>query len=145
MIDVSPFDVKIEFPFNVVMSGILPFIPRAWQELLDNDLMAPDTLPIMLHQNVIVAKIDGNIAGFICYTRQVAHGFTWVDMSYVLPEYRRKGVYSKLFNALVASERKHPQPVRSITSGISIKNTAQIEASLRLGRTSKYAQYDYHL
>lgn len=145
MIDVSPFDVKIEFPFNLIMSGVLPYVPRAWQELLDNELMDPHMLPIMLHQSVIVAKIDGNVAGFICYTRQVAHGFTWVDMSYVLPEYRRKGVYSKLFDALVASERKNPQPVRSIVSGINIKNHSQIGAAVKTGRTSSYAQYDYVL
>lgn len=58
----------------------------------------------------------------------------WVYQSYVLPEFRGRGVYSAMWAALVDHAMRKLPKVRSIESATHIRNIAMREIAKKLGR-----------
>lgn len=57
----------------------------------------------------------------------------WVQQSFVLPEFRGRGVYSAMWNELIGHAQDLPA-VRSIESGMHVNNKAMRAIAARQGR-----------
>jgi GNAT superfamily N-acetyltransferase len=82
----------------------------------------------------IIAEIDGQIAGFILFglKSEVQGNPTWIFLSYVYPEYRRRGVYKMMYSCLESHSRSLGSCYTE--SYVAFNNTAMISAAVALGR-----------
>jgi len=75
-------------------------------------------------------------AGMISFAHDAPIGRMWLQLSYVVEEYRGRGVYKLMYNAVrtIAQQRK----CRTIESATHIKNTAMRAIGKKLGRTEEF-------
>lgn len=92
---------------KVVNRDIVKFIVHAWNYLIEHEL-TENGIMIDYDHGAIYATIDDKVVGVISYRH-----YEWCDMlhifiGYVLPEYRRSGIYRQLFEKLkeVAKDKK---------------------------------------
>lgn len=79
----------------------LPLAVRAWHELLQAGMVDP---LVLLHweDQAIVGLVDGVPAGVLVFVHEKWGAQLFVKLGYVLPAHRRRGVYTRMFAALVA-------------------------------------------
>ncbi|MEH2474579.1 GNAT superfamily N-acetyltransferase [Nitrobacteraceae bacterium AZCC 2161] len=70
--------------------------------------------------NAITATVDGQVVGVIVWHEEKHNHRLWLQLGYVVPEWRGKGIYTFLWNELVAKAGK--LKYGSIASGTSIDN-----------------------
>ena len=128
----------------IVMSGVLPHVPVAWCELLAKGYVDSITIPVALDHQALTLTLSGELAGFITYSRYVTSGYLWVHLSYVLPSFRRRGIYRQMFEHLVAREKAVGE-LKQICSGIHVSNVSAIGAAVAAGRKNDFALYQYDL
>jgi GNAT superfamily N-acetyltransferase len=78
----------------------------------------------------VVAEKDGQVVGGLMITREWSDWrnglFLWVQSLYVLPKYRRQGIYRKLYNYVKEMATEEEVPVRGIRLYVDKDNkTAQ--------------------
>ncbi|RVP50776.1 GNAT family N-acetyltransferase [Sinorhizobium meliloti] len=85
---------------------------------------------------------DGEAIGLIIYDCGAEN---WsILLGYVLPEHRRKGIYTALFNAL-RDKAQEQGNIFSILSGTHPSNLAAQAAFEAQGRTKEYIMHSYPL
>lgn len=82
--------------------------------------------------NAILATIDGKPVGVIVWFEQKESHRLWLQLGYVLPEHRRAGIYSMLWDQLVDKARELKAP--AIWSGTAIGNDAMRAVARKQGR-----------
>lgn len=90
--------------------------------------------PQLADQNGVLWVEDGagNPVGFLAYSWDEEAEEIWIELSFILPEYRRKGIYTALFERLVQiANRKGASSVRS---GIHPNNEPMLKAAVSTGR-----------
>lgn len=112
----------------------IPLIARCWHELIEANLILP-VIPFGYDNHVLVAAEDGKPVGFITWNKAEWSKTAYICLGYVLPEYRGKGIYRQLWNALV--EKAREQKLISIEGNTAIKNQAMRGSMLALGRTER--------
>lgn len=83
--------------------------------------------------NAITATIDGKVVGVIVWIDQMKDSRRiWLQLGYMLPEFRGRGIYSYLWSALIlkAQEMKCPQ----IQSATNVNNYHMREVAKAQGR-----------
>ncbi|MFV0492115.1 MAG: GNAT family N-acetyltransferase [Pseudorhodobacter sp.] len=86
-----------EIFFHAVREGAAPYYDRAQRcAWAPANTPAPDTPDKLLDQTCWVAEISGNPAGFMSLT-----GTGHIDMAFVLPHLRGKGVAAALYDRLL--------------------------------------------
>jgi ribosomal protein S18 acetylase RimI-like enzyme len=74
---------------------------------LDTDTLTLGVSTLLAHPDkgcYLVAEIDGEIAGSLMITFEWsdwrAKNYYWIQSVYILPQYRRQGIYGKLYQAV---------------------------------------------
>ena len=80
---------------------VLPLVAKMSAELYENGWGPPSGTPGYFADEVISASVDGRVVGFISSRIEDKTGSLWVMGGYVLPEYRRLGIYRRLWEELV--------------------------------------------
>lgn len=83
--------------------------------------------------NSITASIGGKVVGVIVWIGQVKESRRlWLQLGYVLPEFRGKGIYRVLWKALV--EKAVEKKAQHICSATSIDNSVMRAVAKKQGR-----------
>jgi GNAT superfamily N-acetyltransferase len=109
----------------------IALIARAWSELLEAGLAAPELVGHW-QQKAIVGNFDGEAIALITWEPVEYKNCIWLQMGYVDPSYRRRGIYVQMWERLVAKARELKIP--QIESGIHVRNEAALALSDSLGR-----------
>lgn len=95
---------------------------KAWSELIDKGLTDEWIIPFYEGFPVVYAieqvRFSPICVGFITY--QVSYGEAYVRMSYVVPERRRQGIFTQMFDALKA--RAVEENFKRIAGGTFVQN-----------------------
>lgn len=82
--------------------------------------------------NAITASVDGEVRGVIVWQPQKEQHRIWLNLGYVYPDYRGRGIYTVLWRALV--EKARELGVSYIDSGTSPLNTNMLKIAEHQGR-----------
>jgi ribosomal protein S18 acetylase RimI-like enzyme len=87
---------------------------------------------------------DAFIVGCIVfYEPEDEEGLIWEALTYVKPVWRRRGVYRKLWTALVKEvQERH---VTKISGSVHVENFGMRAAALKIGRRCNFMIYDYEV
>jgi GNAT superfamily N-acetyltransferase len=80
----------------------------------------------------ILATVDAEPIGVIIWFEQKEQHRIWLQLGYVLPEYRGRGIYSMLWDQLVDKARELKQP--AIWSGTAVGNATMRGVARKQGR-----------
>jgi GNAT superfamily N-acetyltransferase len=127
---------------SMVHEGIIAIAVEGWQELLNRGICDDNTLVGWNHK-ALVAEEEGEILGILTY-EAVDWTRSWsVVLGYVRPAHRRKGIYTALWEALVAKAREEK---RTYIDGTTHRDNAEMQATMeRLGRKLRYFGYRFEL
>lgn len=101
---------------------------KAWLELLEKGY-STNNLPIE-DNPAIVAWFGEHPVGFISYNNE--GDCLFIETGYILPEFRERGLYSDMFNALV--RKATSLNISQIASWIEPINTKMVAIAKRQGR-----------
>lgn len=124
--------VRIEKGTGVFGTRVLPLAVEGWHHLLTNGLVDIHVSAFDWDNDYVVAWLDGEPVGLIVFAHQVWNKVLLVRFGYVQPQWRRMGIYQRLWEALVkdAQERKIPR----ISSATYLTNTAVRSLAEKQGR-----------
>ncbi len=111
-------------------------------ELAAKGMNAPGNY-VSYNWKVLYANINNKVVGVTTYEFQEISNSYWICLSYVLPEYRRIGVHSALWKALL--ERCKQEKVERVYTSISIKNSSMLDVAKSQGRVPTSVNYVYEL
>lgn len=81
-----------------------------------------------------ILKVDGEPRAFIVWRVHQLGRSAFITLGATLPNWRRQGLYSRLFAAFAADLRKHHPELRRIESGYHVDNEASAAMQAALGR-----------
>lgn len=93
--------------------------------------------------DAVVAYWDESIIGFIIFRHDEKAVGATLCHGYVLPDYRRRGVYSQLWNALIDELRK--RGARRIFSGTHLNNAPTRAFWAKTGRREEFVTSEYEI
>lgn len=116
----------------------LPLIAAAWMELLDKGFVC-GSIPVGWDHSALWLEDNGKPVAILTWNFQDWNRDFWINLAYVLPEYRRQGLYGQLHMEAkrLAAEKK----ASSISSGIGITNEPMRVAAEAMGRKPLYVVY----
>lgn len=92
------------------------------------------------NQAVVARNESGQIVGVIAWMKQEYLLKCYINQSWVSPAYRGKGVYRRLYKALIVKARQ--QGCKIIASGIFAGNKRMIQLALKQGRKPVATYYE---
>ncbi|MDW9473159.1 GNAT family N-acetyltransferase [Sinorhizobium meliloti] len=136
---------RVQFYENCSQSPASRLVPQALTYLEESGFAlgrrGPQTPSSFTDSCVAALDEDGRAIGFIIYCGEMV----WdIDLSYVVPEHRRKGIHTALFEALVDKGLQHGNII-SINCMTHPNNLAAQAAFEAQGRTKEYIMYSYQL
>lgn len=87
----------------------------------------------------ILAKLNDKVVGFLSFEEH--DGGYWTNLTYVVPEHRRKGIHTAMFEKLKA--RAESEKKSKIVSSSDIGNEASNKSQLSQGRVPTSYNYVY--
>lgn len=123
--------MKIEIYDRLNFTPALPLAVYGWAEMLENGLALPEVL-INWENHAIVSLMEDKPVGVIVWTKAEWKSEAYINLGYVLPAYRRRGVYASLFGALI--ERARDLKLNHIRGGTKISNHAMRAVAEKQGR-----------
>jgi len=131
----TPFIQDIFHDREVEGSEAFRTVYLAWMDFMDNKLVG-ETFPNINNYSVFYSKCEDKVIGVLSYYHTGNN--IGIFIAYVLPEFRRRGVYSTLLNSLKEfCENNH---IRTIWSGVDAKNEASLAAHSKAGFKIKKTQ-----
>lgn len=122
-----------------------PAVPLAldgWRELIERGLI-DNTVLLGWDNKAFVAEEDGELIGCLLYSESDWKDAYSVQLGYVKPAHRRKGIYRALWQALVAQAREKKRV--SITGITSTRNAEMQKTMAALGRVATYITYEFRV
>lgn len=117
---------------------------RGWLELLDANLIDDSGIPFGWDYKSIVAySEDDTPIGVLVWADQAWGNQISISLAYVLPDYRRMGVHTAMWLAIVDKARELKRPV--ISSSASIRNAASRASMASQGRGETGVSTVYHV
>lgn len=135
----------IRFYKHYAYSPAWELVPQAVTYLEESGFglgRGPQTPPLFTDSCLAAIGKDGKAIGFVTWD---CGGEIWhITLSYVVPEHRRKGIHTALFDALVDKglQKGNIVSIDSMTHGNNLAAQAAFEAQ---GRTKEYIMYSYPL
>jgi GNAT superfamily N-acetyltransferase len=118
---------------NINFTPAAPLLFRAQHELMEAGFMRP-CIMVFWDDNALVAfNIDKLPIGVISFVHEKWLRQISIRLGYVLPEWRRQGVYRTLWNSLVDVAKS--LDVKEIQGNTHVDNTPMNETMKALGRT----------
>lgn len=137
--------MTIKYYDNIAHSPVWEMIPRAMEELECMGYGFAPAFPPAWNDSVIVVENDaGNSVAFMAFRRDEVRGSLYILLAHVDPAYRREGVHTMMFEALVARARAMGN-ILSIDSGTHINNTPARRAFEKQGRVATAITYEYRI
>lgn len=121
----------------------LPIYARGFSDIMESPFRPPSST---FYPNIeaVIAIEDEKVVGIISYflDKETETSY-WINLSYVLPSHRQKGVWKKMYKKLVeVAKSRH---IKVIEGGIHVDNTAMIESAKSVGRRAKFVTYTHDL
>lgn len=139
----EPAEILIKTTSQIVRSGLNLIMARAALELAEND-WDDGTLPYSYNSSAIYAECLGKVVGVLAYRAPDWLRRISIEVGYVLPEFRRRGIYTSLFEKLVEVSIEGGFAV-CIWGGVDIRNTAMQRVAEAQGRKLVALEYEYPL
>lgn len=128
---------------------VIPLMAAMWVEVLDRGYINRETIGSWDNKVLAAFELDkgeySSPIGFLAYEHIKWRKSVWISMAYVQPDYRAKGVYTKLFNKLKSHAFSlDPRPV-IIEGGISPHNATMCRAAESQDRRITTMIYTYDI
>jgi GNAT superfamily N-acetyltransferase len=136
------FDIKMYE--NHGLSPAVTMAQRMHLELLETGLTHPSIQLPVWNDPALVAFHGETAVGAMIYRHDQTQGSWYIMSSYVMPEYRRQGVHSLLFETLVERAKKRGD-ILAIHSGTHIDNEASRRSQEAQGRKLYAVYYEYRI
>jgi ribosomal protein S18 acetylase RimI-like enzyme len=135
----------VTFVENCGHSPAWRFIPSAVLELDEAGIsFHPYQAPVWNDPCLLCSNEDGEMKGFLAYRYDHQRSTWFILLAYTRPAYRRAGVHTTLFNALVERAKKRGD-ILAIDSGTHSNNHAAQAAFEAQGRRKVAISYEYRL
>lgn len=133
MID-SVYDIEAVYVEGLNLTPAAELAVKGWLEIVATYGDLELNMGATLHAIIGYAPNgrDKLAVGVITFDVEAARA--WVHQSYVLPEFRGRGVYSAMWATLVEHVAKKLPNVRSIQSATSVRNKTMRTIAARQGR-----------
>lgn len=128
-----------------VVTGPVSLFPEAVVLIISGqaDLLArglaDSRLEISQAWQCVMVKVDRDRdlvpAGIIAFTVDEARSLVWVQMSFVVPEFRGQGVYRFMYEALRTIAKQHR--CRTIEGATHVNNTVMRSVAKKVGRVEQ--------
>jgi ribosomal protein S18 acetylase RimI-like enzyme len=129
-----PVPLRVELIEGINSTPAAELAVRGWLENVENGLSDGElNMGANLNAFVGYAQNGRDVLPVGVITWDVDAARIWVHQSYVLPEFRGRGVYSAMWNELVGHAQGLPN-VRSIQSATHVNNKAMRTIAARQGR-----------
>lgn len=136
--------ISIKMFDNQGLSPAVTMAQRMHLELLDAGMAhTANPLPVW-NDPALVAYDDETPVGAMIYRHDAVQGSWFILCAYVIPERRRQGIHSLLFNTLVARARQRGD-INAIMSGTHVRNIASQRSQEAQGRRAYAIYYEYRL
>jgi GNAT superfamily N-acetyltransferase len=113
---------------------------RGWHELIDAGLTTGNLVCISWDDSVLWAEDEASkVVAVMTYKASDWNRTLWISLSFVHPEHRRRGLYSRLYSRALEIARE--KLLTKVESGISPQNEAMLAAAKASGRTLSYVVY----
>lgn len=109
----------------------LPLALRGWTDLVDRG-MCRNVVMLFWDNWAVVAELDGTPVGVITFSKSDWLREFHISIGFVLPEYRRRGVYRAMWTDLVAWARE--LKFRAIEGSTKAENATMRSVAAALGR-----------
>jgi predicted GNAT family acetyltransferase len=120
---------------------VLPFIIDAYVSLRKSGHIDPLSCPVTGREEAFYIEIRGKVVATLSFARD-DDSFV-VNMGFVLPPYRKQGMYRELWERLVVEARK--RKLKAIVGYHAPGNMDILEFNKHLGRKVKYICSEYLL
>lgn len=135
--------VTLQHYDGVCRTPALKLAVEGWNALLQAGLVEEVAL-IGWDNKAFVAFIGKDPIGVLTYSSQADYAKQYhVNIGYVLPAHRRKGVYAKMWEALVKKARE--AGIKNIESATAMENKAMRAQAKKMGRTERGVLLTYRL
>ena len=133
----------VKLPDGIIGTPALPLAVEAWDELIQKGLVANYVQPIAWDSQAVVSYLDDADVpvGLITYAHQKCNKLFVITLGYVMPVWRRRGVYTELWERLVVEAQD--AGVQVISSSIHVDNMPVRELSKKLGRAEVSVNIDF--
>lgn len=123
---------------------LVSLVVAGWHELFEAGFAAPD-VGISYDHKAYYAEMagSGEIAGILVYNDEEWRKAFFVTLGYVLPKYRRAGVYRKLWEALVAGATEKGR--LRILGATHVNNETMRAVHESLGRKETFVTYEFEV
>ena len=133
--------IRIEHFDRVMNTPALPLAVRGWHELLCAGLTDLGAQCVAWDHKAIVAFSGDTPVGVLTWFDQDWTGRLHVALAYVLPDHRRQGIHTTMWESL--KDKAVEMKRTAIVSSTHIQNAASRASMLKQGRTEHgvYTQY----
>lgn len=119
-----------------------PEIPKVMRELENEGFGFHPARPPEWNDPCLVCFSGGDVRGFLVYRHEEASSSWFILLAHVAPVFRRRGIHTSLFNALVERAELRGD-ILSINSGTHVDNIAAQAAFAAQGRSKSAIFYRY--
>jgi GNAT superfamily N-acetyltransferase len=138
----------MDYEFTIKHFSLIGQSPEAvelavmgWLELIqvvgDND----GSIKIGWDHKVIVAQNKGTAVGVMTWYDEEHLSRLWINLAFVRPDFRRRGVHTIMFQELVEKAKELGR--WRIGAGTFVGNTKSLAAMKKQGRILKYSMTEY--
>lgn len=137
--------IKIEHVDQIGGTPIIAFAVKAWMDELQAGLIDDTVQAVNWDDRAAVAYEDVLLGpvGIITYSKSDWLKKTNIKLGYVRPEHRQRGVYRKLWDALVVKSRE--LGMLAIDGSTHVDNSVMRKVAERLGRTEHSINLSFKL
>ena len=134
-------DYGINYVSRIDGTKVLPFILEAYLALRKTGHIDALACPVTGREEAFYIETRGRVVAVLSFARD-DDSFV-VNMGFVLPRYRKQGLYRRLWTRLVEEAKK--RKLKAIVGYHAPGNTDILEFNKKLGRTVKYICSEYLL
>ena len=125
---------------RISQTPAIPLLVRGWAEISAASL-TNGGICIAWDHEALVALVDDTPAGVLSYNFSEWQNCFWVNLGYVLPEYRKQGVYRALWAELIT--RAQTAGALTIEGSTHVDNKALQRVASKLGRAPSSITYTF--
>lgn len=135
--------MKVHYVKRVEGCEVVIFLHRGWVDLASKGLTDQRSVLISGDMQCVYAKERGRVVGAITFWKTDSDGAMNINLGYVDPRHRRKGIYRELWGELV--KKSQEQGCRWISSMSSPHNKDIAAFNKSAGRYAYAIQYRYDI
>lgn len=128
----EPISIEVKSFDQMAHKDVTLLATLGWVENVEHGLSSGE-LNSHYSYKAFVAYVDGAPVGVVTWEKLGSSNRLWINQSYVKPEFRRRGVYTKMWEYVV--EKAKELKVFEIASGTHPNNAEMRAVAKKLGRT----------